>query len=92
MSRQEVLGLVLARAGSKSVPRKNIVPLLGKPLIAYTLASALTARSITRLVVTTDDLEGINQTKIDAVIDAIRERQLWTDTGNRFSLHHYELY
>lgn len=57
MSRQEVLGLVLARAGSKSVPRKNIVPLLGKPLIAYTLGPALTARSITRLVVTTDDSE-----------------------------------
>jgi exodeoxyribonuclease V alpha subunit len=43
-------------------------------------------------VITTDDLEGINQAKIDAVIEAIRERQLRTDTGNRFSLHHYELY
>jgi N-acylneuraminate cytidylyltransferase len=57
MSRQEVLGLVLARAGSKSVPRKNVYPLLGKPLIGYTLEAARTARSITRLIVTTDDPE-----------------------------------
>jgi N-acylneuraminate cytidylyltransferase len=57
MSRQDVLGLVLARAGSKSVPRKNVYPLLGKPLIGYTLEAARTARSITRLIVTTDDPE-----------------------------------
>jgi len=54
---QEVLGLVLARTGSKSVSRKNIHPVLGKPLIAYTSESALAARSITRVVATTDDPE-----------------------------------
>jgi CMP-N,N'-diacetyllegionaminic acid synthase len=54
---QDVLGLVLARGGSKSVPRKNIYPVLGKPLIAYTIEPALAARSITRLVVTTNDPE-----------------------------------
>ena len=54
---QEVLGLVLARAGSKSVPRKNIHLVLGKPLIAYTIEPAHAARSITRVVVTTDDPE-----------------------------------
>lgn len=43
-------------------------------------------------VVTTDDLDGIKQEKIDAVIDAIRTGDLRTDKGNRFSLHHYELY
>ena len=43
-------------------------------------------------VVTTDDLNGIKQEKIDAVIDAIRTGDLTEDRGNRFSLHHYELY
>jgi exodeoxyribonuclease V alpha subunit len=43
-------------------------------------------------VVTTDDLDGINQAKIDAVVDAIRCGHLRTDKGNRFSIHHYELY
>ena len=57
MPHQGVLGLVLARGGSKSVPGKNIYPVLGKPLIAYTIEPALAARAITRLVVTTDDPE-----------------------------------
>jgi len=43
-------------------------------------------------VVTTDDLNGIKQGKIDSVIDAIRTGNLTTDKGNRFSTHHYELY
>lgn len=43
-------------------------------------------------VVTTDDLDGIKQEKIDAVIDAIRTGNLKAERGNRFSLHHYELY
>jgi CMP-N,N'-diacetyllegionaminic acid synthase len=57
MPGQEVLGLVLARAGSKSVPRKNVYVVHGKPLLAYTIEAALAAHSITRLVVTTDDPE-----------------------------------
>jgi CMP-N,N'-diacetyllegionaminic acid synthase len=57
MPRREVLGLVLARAGSKSVPSKNIYLVRGKPLIAYTIEAARSARSITRLVVTTNDPE-----------------------------------
>ena len=43
-------------------------------------------------LVTTDDLNGIKQEKIDAVIEAIRTGKLQTDKGNRFSLHHYEIY
>jgi exodeoxyribonuclease V alpha subunit len=43
-------------------------------------------------LVTTDDLDGIKQEKIDTVIDAIRTGDLTVDKGNRFSSHHYELY
>ena len=32
-----ILGLIPARGGSKGLPRKNIKPLLGKPLIAWTI-------------------------------------------------------
>ena len=52
-----VLGLVLARGGSKGVPRKNIRPLGGKPLLWYTAQAALAAQRLTRVVVTTDDAE-----------------------------------
>jgi CMP-N,N'-diacetyllegionaminic acid synthase len=52
-----VLGLIPARGGSKSVPRKNIKSLAGKPLLAYTAEAALAARRLTRVVLTTDDGE-----------------------------------
>lgn len=52
-----VLGIVTARGGSKGIPRKNIVPLLGKPLLAYTAEAALAARRLTRTVLSTDDEE-----------------------------------
>lgn len=52
-----VLAIIPARGGSKSIPRKNIRPLAGHPLIAYSIAAALQAKSVTRTVVSTDDEE-----------------------------------
>ena len=52
-----VLGLVTARGGSKGIPGKNISPLAGKPLIAWTLEAASASRSLDRIVVSTDDDE-----------------------------------
>jgi CMP-N-acetylneuraminic acid synthetase len=53
----EVLAIIPARGGSKGIPRKNIVDLCGKPLIAYTIDVALKSERITRVVVSTDDEE-----------------------------------
>lgn len=50
-----ILGLITARGGSKSIPHKNITPLAGKPLLAYTCQAALASRYITRVVLSTDD-------------------------------------
>lgn len=52
-----VLGLITARGGSKSIPRKNITLLAGKPLLAYTCEAALASRRLTRVVLSTDDEE-----------------------------------
>ncbi len=52
-----ILGLTLARGGSKSVIRKNIKPIAGKPLIGYTVAEALKSKFISRYIVSTDDAE-----------------------------------
>ncbi len=52
-----VLALIPARGGSRSVPRKNLLPIGGKPLISYTIAHALGASRIDRVIVTTDDEE-----------------------------------
>jgi N-acylneuraminate cytidylyltransferase len=53
----DVLALVPARGGSKAVPRKNIRPLAGKPLIVHTLEHASEAVTVTRTIVSTDDEE-----------------------------------
>jgi len=52
-----VLGLVPARGGSKGIPRKNIRPLGGRPLLAYTATAALAAGRLTRVVLSTEDPE-----------------------------------
>jgi CMP-N,N'-diacetyllegionaminic acid synthase len=57
MSRPEVMALIPARGGSKSVPRKNLLPVAGKPLIAYSILHAQACPSISRIVVSTDDDE-----------------------------------
>jgi N-acylneuraminate cytidylyltransferase len=54
MSRPSIVALIPARAGSKRVPHKNIRPLGGHPLIAYTIASALDSGVFQRVVVSTD--------------------------------------
>jgi CMP-N-acetylneuraminic acid synthetase len=50
-----VLGIIPARGGSKGILRKNLAPLLGKPLLAYTAEAALASRRLTRTVLSTDD-------------------------------------
>lgn len=52
----KILGFVPARSGSKGIPKKNIYPLDGKPLITYTLEESLKSR-INRLIVSTDSQE-----------------------------------
>lgn len=53
----EILAIIPARGGSKGIPRKNIRPFAGYPLIAYSIAAGLQAKSVTRVIVSTDDEE-----------------------------------
>lgn len=53
----DALAIIPARGGSKGLPRKNVRPFCGKPLIAWAIEAALGARSIRRVVVSTDDPE-----------------------------------
>ena len=53
----ECLAIIPARGGSKGIPRKNIRPLLGKPLITYNIEQAQRARLVNRVLVSTDDAE-----------------------------------
>ena len=51
----EVLAIIPARGGSKGLPRKNILDFAGHPLLAYSIAAGLKAKSINRVIVSTDD-------------------------------------
>jgi CMP-N,N'-diacetyllegionaminic acid synthase len=53
----KVLGIIPARGGSKSVPRKNLHTLYGRPLIYWTIGPSLRAERLDRVVVSTDDPE-----------------------------------
>src|SRR3989338_3529291 len=53
----KILCLILARGGSKRVPKKNIKLLGGKPLIAYTIICAKRSKYINRIIVSTDNDE-----------------------------------
>jgi len=52
-----VLGIIAARGGSKRLPGKNIRPLAGRPLIAWTVAAAIESGVVDRLLVSTDSPE-----------------------------------
>ena len=49
-----VLGLITARGGSRGIPKKNIVPVNGKPLIAWSIEAAMGAASVQRCIISTD--------------------------------------
>jgi CMP-N-acetylneuraminic acid synthetase len=51
----DVLAIIPARGGSKSIPRKNIRQFAGCPLIAFSISAALASETITRVIVSTDD-------------------------------------
>ena len=65
----EVLGLIIARGGSQRVPHKNIKPLAGRPLLAYSIEAARRSHYITRVIVSTDS-ESIAQVAIQEGVEA----------------------
>lgn len=57
MRHMGVIVVIPARGGSKGIPRKNLRPLAGKPLIYYSIKACLSAPSVDHVVVSTDDEE-----------------------------------
>ncbi len=77
-----IFAVTLASGGSKSVPLKNIRPIKGIPLIAYTIAEAIHSKLITRYIVSTDD-ERIKEVAINygAEVPFLRPAHLASDTA-----------
>ena len=57
MHEKNVIAILLARGGSEGIPRKNLVNLCGKPLLYYTIIAAQKAKSVNRIVLSTEDRE-----------------------------------
>lgn len=85
-----VLGVTLARGGSKSVPAKNIRPIAGMPLIAYTIREALASLYIDDYIVSTDDARIADVARAyGAEVPFLRPAHLATDTATSgAALHH----
>lgn len=87
-----MLAIIPARGGSKGLPGKNIKLLNGKPLIAYTIEAALNSKSISRVIVSTDDDEIAEISKqYGAEIPFMRPDFLATDSAAAVDVYNYTL-
>ncbi|MEC7644230.1 cytidylyltransferase domain-containing protein [Idiomarina sp.] len=80
-----LLIVIPARGGSKRLPRKNIKPLHGKPMIGWTIEAACSSGLSSRIVVTSDDDEILNYASTYAdrgVVSHKRPEELATDTAS----------
>jgi CMP-N-acetylneuraminic acid synthetase len=78
-----LLALITARGGSKGIPRKNIRPFCGKPLLLWTIDVALMAPSVDRIVVSTDDPEIAELAlSVGAEVPFLRPVELASDTAS----------
>jgi len=57
MTKKTSIAIIPARGGSKRIPRKNIQNFLGKPIIAYSIETALKSNLFDEVMVSTDDME-----------------------------------
>ena len=79
----KILGITLARGGSKGVKKKNIKNLSGKPLIFYTIKEALKSKFIGKYIVSTDD-KNIRNTSLNlgAEVPFLRPKKYATDKSS----------
>ena len=82
-----VVALITDRGGSKGMQRKNVLPVAGKPLIAWTIAASLQSPGLSRVIVTTVD-EEIAQVSRDwgAEVPFIRPAELAKDDSSHISV------
>jgi CMP-N,N'-diacetyllegionaminic acid synthase len=84
---KRIVAIIPARGGSKRLPRKNILDLVGKPLIAWTIEAGLKSKYVDRVIVSTDDEEIAEiSKKYGADVPFIRPMELAGDTSSSMSV------
>jgi CMP-N,N'-diacetyllegionaminic acid synthase len=90
-----ILGTICCRGGSKGLKNKNVKPLHGKPLIAYTIETAFNCALLDKVIVSTDNKEIENAAKQFGINEIIqRPPELATDTSSKWQvfIHAVEVY
>lgn len=92
INNKKVIAIIPARGGSKRLPKKNIKKLNGKPLINWTIESALESSYIDKIVVSTDDsrIEEISQSVKKGVV-VKRPKELASDVASTYDVVKYVL-
>ena len=77
---KRILAIIPARGGSKGIPKKNIIDLLGKPLLYYSIKSAKQSKYIDKVIISTDDIE-ISEIgkKLGAEVPFLRPKEISGD-------------
>lgn len=77
-----IVAVIPARGGSKGIPRKNLVRIAGRPLIAYAIEAARNAASVDRVLISTDDSEIADVAReLGAEVPFLRPPELADDTA-----------
>ncbi len=83
IANNKILAIIPARSGSKGLPGKNLKPLLGKPLVTWSIEAASLSPSIDSIVLSTDDQKIANiGEKIGARVPFVRPLDLSGDTAS----------
>jgi N-acylneuraminate cytidylyltransferase len=84
---KRVLAIIPARGGSKGLPRKNILPLGGLPLIGWSVNAALNSKYVDRVILSSDDEEVCTVAQeLGCDVPFKRPSELATDTANTASV------
>jgi len=84
---KSVVAIIPARGGSKGLPRKNVLPLAGKPLIVWSIEAAENSRYIDRHIISTDDEEIASVARENfGEVPFIRPEQFSTDQSSSYDV------
>jgi len=82
---KSVLAVIPARGGSRRLPKKNVLPLAGKPLIIWSIEAGLSSKCIDKVIVSSDDKEILNISQKAGADTVMRPAELATDEASSYS-------
>ncbi|WP_135455744.1 cytidylyltransferase domain-containing protein [Vibrio echinoideorum] len=92
LNNKKIMAFIPARGGSKRLPRKNVLPLAGKPLINWSIEAGKKSQYIDRVFVSTDDKEIADVAwQLDVELPELRPAELASDTAKTEDVLLYSL-